>query len=82
MKTTYWVLAVTPEDEQEPSMSIHQTYDEAIYWLRSGWDSDGDYADVDDDELLERLRNLGYGVGIEGLTPYWSSNQEEEVQAV
>jgi hypothetical protein len=71
MDQTIWVLAVTPEGEPEPTLSIHPTYEAAADWLRTGWDADGRF-EGDDDQFADELRGYGYGVVIEGFAPYWT----------
>lgn len=53
---TIWVLAVNAEYGAPASVSVHRTYELAVEWLRSGWDVEGSYRELDSDALLERLR--------------------------
>ncbi len=53
---TIWVLAVNAECGAPASVSVHRTYEAAVGWLRSGWDVEGSYRELDGGALLERLR--------------------------
>ncbi|ASD50813.1 hypothetical protein PBI_LUCKY2013_201 [Mycobacterium phage Lucky2013] len=67
-----YTLAVVPPGTNEPSVSIHESWDAAVAWLRSGWDVDGLYDDLDEGTFIDSLRDLDYGVAIDAHTISWS----------
>ncbi|MCV7174826.1 hypothetical protein [Mycolicibacterium sphagni] len=67
-----WVLVVHPlEVGGSLSTSIHPSWDAAVDRLRHDQDSDGDYVDLDGDELIYKLAELGVVASIDGLVKDW-----------
>lgn len=50
-----WSLATVTDDEPIPSVTLHDNYASAQAWLRSGWDVDGRFNDLDNDDLIDAL---------------------------
>lgn len=65
---TWLLIVVTEGDMTEPCVSGHASDDDAVDWLRSGWDVDGRFSHVtDEDELIAAMRDGGVYVTIEQL---------------
>lgn len=50
-----WVAAVVSDVRWPPTVSIHPSYDDAVAFVRAGWDPEDVWAALDGDALVERL---------------------------
>lgn len=58
-KPSVWTLATVTDNDPMPNVTLHGSYEHALEWLRSGWDVDGHYAHLKDDDLIDELAAMG-----------------------
>lgn len=50
-----WTLSTVTDNDPHPSVTLHGSYESAVAWLRSGWDIEGEFTHLDDEDLIRAL---------------------------